>query len=651
MNSQDVERIGKVLRRIKRDRWEAFLASPPGGRLRATIDAVVDATVPQLDLDEELDRRGLKSRWEQWMADSSGVDVPAVIGRALRSARAAHDKARYQVGYQDVAGRVAELLGYGLMQDRKVGVWIREQLLRCARRTTWESLLAEYASLDSKKTVMVRANASQRGRVPADIADYWHQGGRWSRAFCAAFDLPDGVWQRQVVPKLDDEDVIPSEPLPPLHDYQQGAYVRLRAELARRARGRTALLSLPTGAGKTRVVVEAICDHLAETAGDVGVGAVLWIAHSAELQAQAWECFREVWQVPPQKTKGPSIRRVQPLRLIRLWGGRDPETIGDENKGPEVLIASVDQLASWVRRAPHVLEQLKARRFACAVIDEAHGVITSEFKAVLEALEFKAERRWLPASRASLLVGMTATPWRAADEQDAALRRYFSNHLVTPSELGAQPVANLQARGVLSKVKAERIAIGHVPQMTHRQRAHVEQFHEIPAEYLDQLASHSVRNRKIVQRVLGLGKSCKTLVFACSIEHAVTLAACLNHLEGTGTAVAVTSATPRAERALVIEQFRGNEGARVLCTVGVLAAGFDAPKVGAVVITRPTMSAALYEQMVGRGLRGPLNGGTTSCRVIDVQDEGLPVGILSYERVMDRWAAVHAVSRRATRRA
>ena len=99
----------------------------------------------------------------------------------------------------------------------------------------------------------------------------------------------------------------------------------------------------------------------------------------------------------------------------------------------------------------------------------------------------------------------------------------------------------------------------------------------------------------------------------------------------------MTSATPRAERALVIEQFRGRAGPRILCTVGVLAAGFDAPKVSAVVITRPTMSAALYEQMVGRGLRGPLNGGTRSCRVIDVQDEGLPDGVLSYERVIGRW--------------
>ncbi len=84
---------------------------------------------------------------------------------------------------------------------------------------------------------------------------------------------------------------------------------------------------------------------------------------------------------------------------------------------------------------------------------------------------------------------------------------------------------------------------------------------------------------------------------------------------------------------------------RVLTRIGVLAAGFDAPKVAAVVITRPTMSAALYEQMVGRGLRGPLNGGTKRCRVIDVQDDGLPEGILSYARVIDRWTSPRAVAK------
>ena len=69
----------------------------------------------------------------------------------------------------------------------------------------------------------------------------------------------------------------------------------------------------------------------------------------------------------------------------------------------------------------------------------------------------------------------------------------------------------------------------------------------------------------------------------------------------------------------------------------MLTTGFDAPRADTVCITRPTMSALLYEQMVGRGLRGPKNGGTEKCLVIDVQDEGMPDGIQSYQRVLHLW--------------
>jgi DNA repair protein RadD len=58
---------------------------------------------------------------------------------------------------------------------------------------------------------------------------------------------------------------------------------------------------------------------------------------------------------------------------------------------------------------------------------------------------------------------------------------------------------------------------------------------------------------------------------------------------------------------------------KVLCNCEVLTAGFDAPKVSHVVMTRPTVSQAVYEQMIGRGLRGPKFGGTTTCVIIDLE--------------------------------
>jgi hypothetical protein len=42
---------------------------------------------------------------------------------------------------------------------------------------------------------------------------------------------------------------------------------------------------------------------------------------------------------------------------------------------------------------------------------------------------------------------------------------------------------------------------------------------------------------------------------------------------------------------------------RVLCNYGLFTEGYDLPSIGAVILMRPTMSRALYCQMVGRGLR------------------------------------------------
>lgn len=56
---------------------------------------------------------------------------------------------------------------------------------------------------------------------------------------------------------------------------------------------------------------------------------------------------------------------------------------------------------------------------------------------------------------------------------------------------------------------------------------------------------------------------------------------------------------------------------QVLLNVEVLTTGFDIPHVDTLMLCRPTFSGILYEQMVGRGLRGPRVGGTERCLIID----------------------------------
>jgi superfamily II DNA or RNA helicase len=52
----------------------------------------------------------------------------------------------------------------------------------------------------------------------------------------------------------------------------------------------------------------------------------------------------------------------------------------------------------------------------------------------------------------------------------------------------------------------------------------------------------------------------------------------------------------------------------------VLSQGFDAPATRAVVVARPIYSPNMYQQMIGRGLRGEKNGGTDECLIVNVAD-------------------------------
>jgi hypothetical protein len=70
-----------------------------------------------------------------------------------------------------------------------------------------------------------------------------------------------------------------------------------------------------------------------------------------------------------------------------------------------------------------------------------------------------------------------------------------------------------------------------------------------------------------------------------------------------------------AERESILQDF--NEGrVRILTNVGVLTEGWDAPRADCVMLCRPTLSAALYTQMVGRGLR--TFPGKRNCLVLDL---------------------------------
>ena len=170
--------------------------------------------------------------------------------------------------------------------------------------------------------------------------------------------------------------------------------MKIVAEVRRLVRGeggRRGLISLPTGAGKTRVAVQALVEAIKD--GDI-TRPVLWVAQSDELNEQAVQTWSEVW-----RALGPADL----LSVSRLWSSNEAEPV---DRGAHVVVATIDKLQGCVSDPRY--EWLS--KPACVVLDEAHHAITPEYTKLLT---------WVGVGRTKAtqpLLGLTATPFRGVSE-------------------------------------------------------------------------------------------------------------------------------------------------------------------------------------------------------------------------------------------
>ena len=208
--------------------------------------------------------------------------------------------------------------------------------------------------------------------------------------------------------------------------------------------------------------------------------------------------------------------------------------------------------------------------------------------------------------------------------------------------LGDEPVTELRRRHVLSNpihtviaYGGRAIALSDNP----RYAEHFARFNDFHPDLLRTLGQDTARNRRLIDVLLKIPVDWPTLFFGCSVDQATVVALLLR--KAGRSADVVTSTTRTATRRHRVEQFR--DGALgVLANYGVLTTGFDAPLVRALVIGRPTASPVLYEQMIGRGMRGPRFGGTDECLVIDVEDNIRFDGQMAFERYASYWTGTEA---------
>lgn len=385
--------------------------------------------------------------------------------------------------------------------------------------------------------------------------------------------------------------------LPALHDFQKTVVKNIQALFDQRA-ARRGLLSLPTGAGKTRVAVEALvrlaCDR------KLG-GPILWTAQSDELCEQAVQAWSEVWRsIGPQHT----------LRVSRLWAQNEADPF---TEGVHLVVATIQKLTRLFEDSGY--DWLKDAE--CVVIDEAHGATESSYSDLLrwQGLETSVRSGSKIQDRCPL-VGLTATPFRGGEEQTERLAGRFGRLRLDKDALGGDPYAELQDMGVLSLAEHE-ILDGVNLDLSDEERERIKTLRHLPPAAGERLGRNDLRNRALLKSIASKPATWPILLFCVSVDHARTMAALLA-VQGI-SAAAVSGETEAGARRHYIREFRAGR-IRVLTNFGVLTTGFDAPKVRAVFIARPVFSAGLYQQMVGRGLRGVLNGGTPKCLIVNVED-------------------------------
>ena len=285
-----------------------------------------------------------------------------------------------------------------------------------------------------------------------------------------------------------------------------------------------------------------------------------------------------------------------------------------------VVVTSLQTMSKWYGSLePKTFKKFEALRKASSliVIDEAHLSTAPVYQNVINHL----------SDENTSILGLTATPGRhhvnSTDDATVNLAEFYNNQLICMTDNDGHEIDNpidfLQEEEILSQIELRTIR-GIDVKLTGKEKREFENLLDIPRSTLERLGQASTRTLKIFNEVEKLvnDEKLKTIVFCPTKENSDALAEFLkiNDIN----AASITGDTPINERRAALQKFVETDEIKVITNYGVLSTGFDAPKIGAVVIARPTMSVVLYSQMIGRGLRGQRSGGTAQCVILNVED-------------------------------
>ncbi len=343
-----------------------------------------------------------------------------------------------------------------------------------------------------------------------------------------------------------------------LRGYQKETKEAIYSHLRRRSDAPCAVL--PTGSGKTHVM-----QSIAEDAVDKWNGRVLILSHVRELLTQTASKFKR--------------------NDVGLYSAG----LNSRDTSQPIIIAGIQ---SVYRKAGEL------GPFNLVIVDEAH------------LIPVEGEGRYRSFLKDAMIVnpklrviGMTATPYRMGTGMICAPENIL-NHVCHQVE-----IQDLIVQGYLSPVRSK----------SGKKKLDLSGLHVRGGDYVPHEVAEFMDNDHIIDSAISDIKRCtqdrtSVLIFSPNVRHAIKLHTLLADTEG--GAGLVVGTTPAEERNQQIAEFKARR-IKYLVSVDVLSTGFDAPNVDCVAMLRPTLSAGVYCQQVGRGFRVDESGIKKDCLILD----------------------------------
>lgn len=347
---------------------------------------------------------------------------------------------------------------------------------------------------------------------------------------------------------------------------------------------RSTLLILPTGAGKTKTVVQSIRDIIDSNKEPLHI---LWMVHTSPLCEQAENAIQSSWVEPRENTSHKSIW------VNSVYGSGIKLTKSMFGEVPSFTISTPDSIekGGWGYELKDI--------FDIVVCDEAHHGVNEQKRVFLEIFP-NAHR-----------IGITATPDLNTSQKDF-------NKLYA---VACWPKDFVTTNGGKTWKDTKEILIQNKYLSDYGNIGEKYMRHEIDSLHLDfspksiwsEQAATILVAAKLSKKMLDNG--CKRLLlFVDGVEQARAIS---GHLRDKGINTStIYGALSSDERNSRINGFSSGHF-QVLVSVNILREGIDVPLVDGILIMRRSLqqNSPMFTQIIGRGLRGPRSGGTEECLV------------------------------------